>query len=55
MAELKKAIEEEAGNHEGQIQEMRQRHSAALEELSEQLEQARKVRPGPDPRPPDPL
>lgn len=44
MAELKKAIEEETKNHEAQIQEIRQRHATALEELSEQLEQAKRVR-----------
>lgn len=44
MAELKKALEEETKNHEAQIQDMRQRHASALEELSEQLEQAKRVR-----------
>lgn len=44
VAELKKAIEEETKNHEAQIQEMRQRQATALEELSEQLEQAKRVR-----------
>uniref|UniRef100_A0A3Q2YCY8 Myosin, heavy chain 10, non-muscle n=1 Tax=Hippocampus comes TaxID=109280 RepID=A0A3Q2YCY8_HIPCM len=39
VAELKKAIDEESKNHEAQIQEMRQRHATALEELSEQLDQ----------------
>lgn len=43
MAELKKAIDEETRNHEAQIQDMRQRHTTALEELSDQLEQARRV------------
>lgn len=43
MAELKKAIDEETKNHEAQIQEMRQRHATSLEELSEQLEQAKRV------------
>ena len=43
MAELKKAIEDETKNHEAQIQEIRQRHATALEELSEQLEQAKRV------------
>lgn len=43
VAELKKAIEEETKNHEAQIQEIRQRHATALEELSEQLEQAKRV------------
>lgn len=43
MAELKKAIDDETKNHESQIQEMRQRHGTALEEISEQLEQAKRV------------
>lgn len=43
VAELKKAIDEETKNHEAQIQEMRQRHATALEEVSEQLEQAKRV------------
>ena len=43
VAELKKAIDEETKNHEAQIQEMRQRHGSTLEELSEQLEQAKRV------------
>ncbi|KAG5853828.1 hypothetical protein ANANG_G00030680 [Anguilla anguilla] len=44
VAELKKAIDEETKNHESQIQEMRLRHSTALEELSEQLEQAKRFK-----------
>ncbi|NXA53416.1 MYH10 protein, partial [Nothocercus julius] len=44
VAELKKAIEEETKNHESQIQEIRQRHATALEELSEQLEQAKRFK-----------
>lgn len=43
VAELKKAIDEETKNHEAQIQDMRQRHATALEELSEQLEQSKRV------------
>ncbi len=43
VAELKKAIDDEIKNHESQIQEMRQRHGTALEEISEQLEQAKRV------------
>lgn len=43
VAELKKALEEETKNHEAQIQDIRQRHATALEELSEQLEQAKRV------------
>ncbi|XP_037118262.1 myosin-10 isoform X4 [Syngnathus acus] len=44
VAELKKAIDEEGKNHEAQIQEMRQRHAIALEELSEQLDQAKRFK-----------
>lgn len=43
VAELKKSIDEETRNHESQIQDMRQRHASALEELCEQLEQAKRV------------
>uniref|UniRef100_A0A673LKX8 Myosin-10 n=1 Tax=Sinocyclocheilus rhinocerous TaxID=307959 RepID=A0A673LKX8_9TELE len=42
VAELKKAIDDEMKNHESQVQEMRQRHGTALEEISEQLEQAKR-------------
>lgn len=45
VAELKKALDEETKNHEAQFQDMRQRHATALEELSEQLDQAKRVRP----------
>lgn len=48
VAELKKAIEEEMKNHNVQIQEMRQRHGGVLEELSDQLEQAKRVSPSPE-------
>lgn len=41
---LKKTLEDEAKTHEAQIQEMRQKHSQAVEELAEQLEQAKRVR-----------
>ena len=43
MTELKKNIDEETKNHEAQFLHMRQKHSTALEELSEQLEQAKRV------------
>ena len=43
VVELKKAIDEETRNHEAQVQDMRQRHGSALEELAEQLEQAKRV------------
>ncbi|TFJ99352.1 Butyrophilin-like protein 2 [Platysternon megacephalum] len=44
VAELKKGIEDEVKVHEAQVLEMRQRHGHALEELSEQLEQSRRVK-----------
>lgn len=43
MTELKKTLEEEARTHEVAMQELRQRHNQALGELTEQLEQARRV------------
>lgn len=36
-------MEEEGRNHEAQIQELRQKHGQAVEELNEQLEQAKRV------------
>lgn len=43
VAMLKKAMEEEGRSHEAQVQDLRQKHSQAVEELSEQLEQAKRV------------
>lgn len=43
MALLKKAMEEEGRSHEAQVQDLRQKHSQAVEELSEQLDQAKRV------------
>lgn len=43
MSILKKTLEDEAKTHEAQIQEMRQKHSQAVEELAEQLEQTKRV------------
>lgn len=40
---LKRALEEETRAHEAQVQEMRQRHTQAVEELAEQLEQFKRV------------
>lgn len=45
VTQLKRAIEEENRTHEAQIHEMRQKHTQAVEELSEQLEQSKRVRP----------
>nr|XP_048688488.1 myosin-10-like isoform X2 [Caretta caretta] len=44
VAELKKGMEDEVKVHEAQVLEIRQRHTHALEELSEQLEQSRRVK-----------
>lgn len=44
MTELKKTLEEETRIHEVTVQELRQRHGQAVGELTEQLEQARRVR-----------
>uniref|UniRef100_A0A670ZAU1 Myosin heavy chain 14 n=1 Tax=Pseudonaja textilis TaxID=8673 RepID=A0A670ZAU1_PSETE len=44
VTELKKTIEEEIKAHEAQVVDMRQRHTSALEELSEQLEQSRRFK-----------
>lgn len=43
MTLLKKTLDDEAKTHEAQIQEIRQKHSQALEELAEQLEQTKRV------------
>ncbi|XP_040181516.1 myosin-10-like isoform X2 [Rana temporaria] len=44
VTDLKKAIEDETKVHESQIVEIRQRHTQALEDLSEQLEQSRRFK-----------
>ncbi|XP_056143748.1 myosin-11-like [Lampris incognitus] len=41
---LKKAMEEEGRSHEAQVQDMRQKHNQAVEEFTEQLEQAKRVK-----------
>lgn len=43
MTLLKRAIEDENRTHESQVQEMRQKHTQAVEELTEQLEQSKRV------------
>lgn len=45
MATLKRAMEDEGRSHEAQIQDLRQKHGQAVEELREHLEQAKKVSP----------
>lgn len=42
---LKKAIDEENRSHESQTQEMRQKHTQVVEELTDQLEQSKRVCP----------
>lgn len=44
---LKRALEEETRTHEAQVQEMRQKHTQAVEELTEQLEQFKRVNRNP--------
>ncbi|XP_048408723.1 myosin-11 isoform X3 [Stegostoma tigrinum] len=44
VSEMKRALEEESRSHEAQIHEMRQKHSQAIEEVTEQLEQAKRAR-----------
>ncbi|XP_063171073.1 myosin-11 [Candoia aspera] len=41
---LRRALEEEARTHEAQVQEMRQKHAQAVEELAEQLEQFKRAK-----------
>lgn len=43
VVSLKKAMEEEGRHHEAQVQELRQKHSQSVEELNEQVEQAKRV------------
>uniref|UniRef100_A0A8C5JUN6 Myosin heavy chain 11 n=1 Tax=Junco hyemalis TaxID=40217 RepID=A0A8C5JUN6_JUNHY len=41
---LKRALEEETRTHEAQVQEMRQKHTQAVEELTDQLEQFKRAK-----------
>lgn len=43
VTQLKKTLDEETRLHELQVAEMRQKHSHGLDELNEQLEQAKRV------------
>lgn len=43
VTQLKKTLDEETRVHELQMAEMRQKHSHCLDELNEQLEQAKRV------------
>ncbi|XP_035254581.1 myosin-11-like [Anguilla anguilla] len=44
VALLKQTLEEEGRAHEAQVQELRQKHTQAAEELSEQLEQCKRAK-----------
>lgn len=44
MTQLKKTLEEEAKLHEQQLNDVKQKHGQAFDELNEQLEQAKRVR-----------
>lgn len=44
VVQLKKSIETEVKNYEGQVQELRHKHGQQVEQLNEQLDQAKKVR-----------
>ncbi|XP_059809759.1 myosin-9-like isoform X1 [Hypanus sabinus] len=46
VSQMKRALEDEAKTHEIQIQEMRQKHSQIVEDLSEQLEQTKRFKSG---------
>ncbi len=43
LAALKKTLEDETSSHESAITSQRSKHSKAMEELSEQLDAAKKV------------
>uniref|UniRef100_A0A8B9L2W2 Myosin, heavy chain 11b, smooth muscle n=1 Tax=Astyanax mexicanus TaxID=7994 RepID=A0A8B9L2W2_ASTMX len=44
VAMLKKSMEDAGRSHEAQVQDLRQKHTQAVEELSEQLEQSKRVK-----------
>lgn len=41
---LKKMVEEESRSHEAQVYDMKQKHNQTVNELSQQLEQSKKVK-----------
>lgn len=43
VVQLKKAIEDEAKDHETQLQDARHKYSQQIEQINEQLEQTKKV------------
>lgn len=44
VAMLKKLIEDEGRSHEAQVHELKQKHAQAVDELSQQLDQSKRVR-----------
>lgn len=46
VASLKKALEEETGNHESHLQDMRHKHTQELTTINEQLENFKKTKMG---------
>ncbi|XP_063701488.1 myosin heavy chain, non-muscle isoform X2 [Culicoides brevitarsis] len=46
LATLKKSLEDEAGNHENQLAEMRHKHSQEIASINEQLESIKKLKAG---------
>ena len=43
VAILKKQLEDDVRNHEDQVRDVRSKHGAQLEEMNEQLDQAKRV------------
>lgn len=43
VVQLKKLIEDEGKNHEQQLQDVRHKHGQQVEQLNEQVDQAKKV------------
>lgn len=41
---LKKLVEDEGRSHEAQVHELKQKHVQAVDELSQQLDQSKRVR-----------
>lgn len=46
VATLKKALEDEAGNHESQLSDMRHKNAQEISSINEQLESIKKVKTG---------
>lgn len=43
VVQLKKVIDDEVKNHENQLQEVRHKYNQQIEQINEQLDQAKKV------------